>query len=69
MKRYTRVLYSRGDKRIVFMHKPPSSELGRFGGGWQWAIGIMAGELSCERGTIIIRLLVADLSIRWGRRT
>jgi hypothetical protein len=39
---------------------------GRFGGGWQWSLGVEAGNLSRKRGTIILNLLVSSLRISWS---
>lgn len=45
-----------------------TSGAGRFGGGWQWQLGFQCGNLSRKRGHIIINLLVATLTIKWGPR-
>lgn len=49
-------------------HRPPTSRMGRFGGGWQWKVGVQAGRLSRKRGTVIVSLLVAELRLDWGAR-
>jgi hypothetical protein len=46
----------------------PLMHLGRFGGGWEWDVGVKAGRLSRERGTVIVSLLVGSLRISWGAR-
>lgn len=38
--------------------------MGRFGGGWQWAVGFQLGG-----GTLILRLLVFSVVIDWGKRS
>lgn len=46
--------------RVRITHRPASSWMGRFGGGWQWKVGVQAdGKLRC----VIISLLIADLRI------
>jgi hypothetical protein len=39
--------------------------MGRFGGGWQWKVGAQAGDLSRERGTVIVNLLTFSVRISW----
>ena len=45
-------------------HRLPSDPWGRFGGGWNWKLGFMAGDT-----TIILHLLVMYVGISWYRRT
>jgi len=46
--------------RFFFRWQPPSSFMGRFGGGWNWALGFAAGSHALE-----INLLVCALVISW----
>lgn len=39
------------------------SRMGRFGGGWQWKVGVMVGGR-----TVIISLLVLDIRIQAAKR-
>ena len=43
---------------ILFEWRKASSPLGRFGGGWDWAVGVQVGKR-----TVIFNLLVASLKI------
>ncbi len=42
-----------------------SNWMGRFGGGWQWAVGVKAGGTRA-RGTVLVELLVGTLRVDWG---
>lgn len=42
--------------RIVFSWRSKKNIMGRFGGGWNWKLGFMAGG-----STVIISLLIADV--------
>lgn len=55
--------------KVKWSHRPPSAPLGRFGGGWQWKLGVQASALRRSSGTVIVSLLVGDLRIDWGRAT
>jgi hypothetical protein len=46
--------------QISFEMRSKNNFMGRFGGGWQWKLGFQACKTS-----IIISLLVAELSISW----
>lgn len=48
--------------------RPKTAVMGRFGGGWQWNIGVQAGDLSRERGTVIVNLLTFSVRLKWGPR-
>lgn len=43
---------------IKFTQRAANSLLGRFGGGWQWKLGVQAGG-----GTLLFSLLVAELRL------
>ena len=45
--------------RVTYSRKSADEFMGRFGGGWQWKIGIMAGP-----STVILDLFVASLAFR-----
>lgn len=53
--------------RVRWSHRPSSSPNGRFGGGWQWNVGVQAGNLTRRRGTVIVNLLIASVRIEWRR--
>ena len=48
------------DIRFWFRWQPPSAYMGRFGGGWNWALGFRAG-----RHALNLDLLVCALVISW----
>jgi hypothetical protein len=53
-----RVTFHGGRKRKMTDH------MGRFGGGWQWKLGITAGRLSrAKGGTVLVALLVDEYRI------
>jgi hypothetical protein len=65
-KRWTRrPLVARERLRVTYQRRPASEPLGRFGGGWQWSLGVDA-----SRGlrTVIVNLLVCSVRISRGRR-
>ena len=41
--------------------------MGRFGAGWQWAVGVKVGGTR-KAGTVLVELLVGTLSVSWGKR-
>lgn len=45
---------------IRWSHRSPRGVWGRFGGGWQWKLGIQQGG-----NTVIVSLFVAELRIEW----
>lgn len=49
--------------RLEFTYERRGSDnlMGRFGGGWNWELGFVAGGR-----TIILNLLVSSLRIHWG---
>lgn len=48
-------------------HRPSTAPMGRFGGGWLWKVGVQASEMRRERGTVIVSLVVTDITISWQR--
>lgn len=50
--------------RVVYSRRTRDEPAGRFGGGWQWKVGVQASS----RRYIIVNLLVADLWIETGPR-
>jgi len=46
--------------KVMMRHNPPESEMGRFGGGWQWVLGFQASE---SFKTIILNFLVFSVRI------
>ena len=48
--------WSRCGWRVALQWRPGSNPMGRFGGGWQWALGVRVG-----RSTVLVELLVATL--------
>ena len=51
-----------GTFRLHFQKRDKAQSFGRFGGGWNWNVGIQAGGR-----TVIINLLVCSLRIGWGK--
>lgn len=60
----TRVVLNSPRLVLTYSHRPPGG-LGRFGGGWEWQIGV---KVSRGARTIILDLGVASLRIQRGRR-
>lgn len=52
-----------GNCRIHYSRRSKKSRMGRFGGGWDWNVGVMAGGK-----TIIVNLLVASIRITPAKR-
>ena len=50
-----------GRVKINFNMRSAEGYMGRFGGGWNWKLGVMVGGR-----TVIVSLLVADLRITLG---
>lgn len=46
--------------KFEFLMRSSKNFMGRFGGGWQWKLGIQASD-----STIIVSLLIAELRISW----
>lgn len=61
-------LVDRPTLKVAVRHQPPTALHGRFGGGWQWKLGVQAGDLSANHGHVIFNLLVFSVSIHWGYR-
>lgn len=59
----TRTLLDRGGTKVTYSRRSSKAPCGRFGGGWQWKVGVQAGG-SRDRGTVLVSLLVAELTIR-----
>lgn len=53
----------RGRFRLVFEMRDPSGLMGRFGGGWNWALGFHASG-----STVLLYLLVATLRLEWNHK-
>lgn len=49
-----------GRLRMVFDWRSPKNLWGRFGGGWNWKLGIQ-----CGGATVIINLLIFSLYFEW----
>lgn len=49
--------------RVRWFRRDKKTRMGRFGGGWQWSVGVQVG-----RRTAIVNLLVGYLRITWGER-
>lgn len=54
--------------KVSTRHRTPDDPFGRFGGGWQWALGVKASRLRRPSGTVLIQLLVFTVRIDWGPR-
>lgn len=48
--------------KVTYTHRDKATSFGRFGGGWNWKIGIQAGGSS-----LIINLLVCYITIERAR--
>ncbi len=57
-KREIRKTFHLGRWRLTYQWRSAHNLWGRFGGGWQWKLGIQAGH-----STVIISLLVCSLSL------
>lgn len=44
--------------KVAWTRKPSTAYMGRFGGGWQWAVGVKVGGR-----TILVECLVGTLRI------
>lgn len=49
-----------GRLEVRFKWRSPDRPFGRFGGGWQWKLGVQAGGR-----TVIISLLVCSVTLSW----
>lgn len=45
-------------RRITYRHRGPDAFMGRFGGGWQWKIGMQAGP-----STVLLNVGMFELTI------
>lgn len=43
-----------------------TEHMGRFGGGWQFRLGITASTLSRRGGTILVGLGIREYRLAWG---
>jgi hypothetical protein len=50
---------------VRWTHRSPEENMGRFGGGFQWALGFDLTRIRSRRGTLIINLLVGYIRINW----
>jgi len=48
---------------IIFEHKDKKEPMGRFGGGWNWELGFVAGG-----GSLILNLLISSLRFDLKRK-
>lgn len=46
--------------KIKYTRKPKAAYMGRFGGGWNWKLGVQVGGR-----TVIISLLVCDIRVEF----
>jgi len=51
--------------KVTSTRRSKSDPMGRFGGGWQWKVGVQAGNLSRKRGSVIVNLLTFYVRIVW----
>jgi len=54
--------FNLGNLRITFNWRSKSNLWGRFGGGWNWELGFVAGG-----STLILNLLVFSLRFHWAK--
>lgn len=62
------ILVDRPTLKVTTEHRSRDALHGRFGGGWQWKLGVQSGDLSRRHGHVIVSLLVFTVSVRWGYR-
>lgn len=53
-----RVLIQTDRYRLTYLHRRPKEDGDRFGGGWQWCVGVQVG-----RRTVLVNLLVCSLRL------
>ncbi len=58
MARHSREWRIRG-RRVSYQRRTADESMGRFGGGWQWKVGVQVGG----SGTLIVNCLVFSLRI------
>jgi len=51
-----------GPLRVKYERRTRAAMMGRFGGGWNWEVGVQA-----SRRTVIVNLLVASVRFDWRR--
>ena len=51
--------------KVTQTRRSKDEAMGRFGGGWQWKVGVQAGNLSRQRGTVILNLLTFYVRVGW----
>jgi hypothetical protein len=61
-----KTLIRRPRLRAVYVHRAADDPMGRFGGGWQWKLGVQAGRVSWRQGGAIVNLLVSYVRVEWG---
>ncbi len=67
--RVDRTLVDRRRLRVRYTRRGRDAFMGRFGGGWQWAVGFEAGARKPGgRQTILLNLLVAMVRIEINPR-
>lgn len=49
-----------GRLRVSYRRRPGTMLWGRFGGGWQWALGFRSGG-----STLLLQLLVCEVTLSW----
>ena len=57
-----KTLFHRGPLHISYTRRSADLLWGRFGGGWQWALGFRMGST-----TLLINLLICSVTIVWKR--
>lgn len=66
--RIDKVLIDRpGVLNVRFTARGKHASHGRFGGGWQYVLGVEVGKLYRDKGCVIVNLLVAYVRINYGR--
>lgn len=43
----------------------PAPDWCRFGGGWEWKVGVQTTKLVRRRGSVVVSLLVRQVRIGW----
>lgn len=70
MARYHRKLVDKPGWRVTYSRRTRDEHMGRFGGGWQWALGFEAGARHRDGAqTVIVNLLVCSVRVEYKPKT
>ena len=64
-----KVLMDRPRLKVTYDQRSADAPMGRFGGGWQWALGFRSGSFRRRtRGSILIDLLTFTVRLDWRKK-